>query len=255
MYIDTHLHLSNEDYNIDEVIKRAKASDVNYFITGGTNKENNLCDIELSKKYEEVYITLGFHPEYADIITEEDIKLLENQIVENSKKVVGIGEIGLDYHYGKETKEKQIWLLKKQLELAKKYHLPVVIHSRDATFDTYNILKENKVTGVIHCFSGSLETAKEYIKIGFKLGIGGVVTFKNSNLKDVVEKIDIKDIVLETDSPYLSPYRGCKNEPKNIKIISDYVGNIKKLNEKQMQKILLKNTLDIFNIKVKNMKN
>lgn len=255
MYIDTHLHLSNEDYNIDEVIKRAKASDVNYFITGGTNKENNLCDIELSKKYEEVYITLGFHPEYADIITEEDIKLLESQIVENSKKVVGIGEIGLDYHYGKEAKEKQIWLLKKQLELAKKYHLPVVIHSRDATFDTYNILKENKVTGVIHCFSGSLETAKEYINIGFKLGIGGVVTFKNSNLKDVVEKIDIKDIVLETDSPYLSPYRGCKNEPKNIKIISDYVGNIKKLSEKQMQKILLKNTLDIFDIKVKNMRN
>ena len=249
MYVDSHLHLSNEDYDIDEVIKNAKENDVNYFITGGTNKENNLCDIELAKKYEEIYITLGYHPEYADEITEEDLELLENQILENKEKVVGIGEVGLDYHYTKENKEKQIWLLKRQIEIANKYNLPVVIHSRDATFDTYNILKKMKAKGVIHCFSGSLETAKEYIKLGFKLGIGGVVTFKNSNLRDVVKEIDIKNILLETDSPYLSPIRGCKNEPKNIQLIANFIGNIKELSEKEMQIITTKNVIEVFKIK------
>ena len=251
MYIDSHLHLSNEDYDIDEVIKRAKENDVRYFITGGTNKENNLCDIELSKKYEEIYITLGYHPEYADEITEEDLELLENQLLENKEKVVGIGEIGLDYHYTKENKEKQIWLLKRQIEIANKYNLPVVIHSRDATFDTYNILKKMNAKGVIHCFSGSLEIAKEYIKLGFKLGIGGVVTFKNSKLKDVVKELNTNNILLETDSPYLSPQRGFKNEPKNIKIIANYIGGLWNLNEKEMQKIILNNTLEVFNIKAK----
>ena len=250
MYIDSHLHLSNEDYDIDEVIKNAKENDVKYFITGGTNKENNLCDIELSKKYKEIYITLGYHPEYANEITEEDLKLLEKQLLENKAKVVGIGEIGLDYYYTKENKEKQIWLLKRQIEIANKYNLPVVIHSRDATLDTYNILKEMKAKGVIHCFSGSLETAKEYIKLGFKLGIGGVVTFKNSNLRDVVKKIDIKNILLETDSPYLSPIRGCKNEPKNIKLIANFIGDIKELSEKEMQIITTKNVVDIFKINI-----
>ena len=251
MYIDSHLHLSNEDYDIDEVIKSAKENDVKYFITGGTNKENNLCDIELSKKYEEIYITLGYHPEYANEITEEDLELLERQIQENKEKVVGIGEIGLDYHYTKENKENQIKLFKRQIEIAKKYDLPIVVHSREATLDTYNILKEMNAKGVIHCFSGSIETAREYIKIGFKLGIGGVVTFKNSNLKDIVKGLDIKNFVLETDSPYLSPLRGNKNEPKNIKIIAEYIGKIKNLSEKEMQNLTTKNVIDIFNIKVK----
>jgi len=249
MYIDSHLHLSNENYDIDEVIKRAKENDVNYFITGGTNKENNLCDIELSKKYKEIYITLGYHPEYADEITEEDLVLLEKQMVENKEKVVGIGEIGLDYHYTKENKDRQIWLLKRQIEIANKYNLPVVIHSRDATLDTYNILKEMKAKGVIHCFSGSLETAKEYIKLGFKLGIGGVVTFKNSNLKEVIKELDIENIIIETDSPYLSPIRGSKNEPKNIKLIANFIGDIKGLSEKEMQIITTKNVIDVFKIK------
>lgn len=255
MYIDSHLHLSNEDYDIDNVIKNAKENNVLFFITGGTNKENNLCDIELSKKYKEVYITLGYHPEYASVITDSDLQLLENQIISNKDKVVGIGEIGLDYHYGKDDKDKQISLFKKQIELANKYNLPVVVHSRDATNDTYTILKELKARGVIHCFSGSLETAREYIKIGFKLGIGGVVTFKNSNLKDVVKSLDIDDIVLETDSPYLSPQRGNKNEPKNIKIIAEYIANIKNLDEKIVQSKTTKNVLEIYNLeKIKGQK-
>lgn len=251
MYIDSHLHLSNEDYDIDSVIKRAKLCNVNYYITGGTNKENNLSDISLSKKYESIYITLGYHPEYVKEITTDDLLLLEKQIIDNKDKVVGIGEIGLDYHYGNDNKIEQIKLFKYQLELAKKYDLPVVIHSRDATMDTYNILKESGVKGVIHCFSGSYETAINYIKIGFKLGIGGVITFKNSKLSEVVKKIDIKNIVLETDSPYLSPYRGYKNEPKNIKEIASFIINLKEIDEKTLQNITTKNVIDVFKIKVK----
>lgn len=248
MLIDTHLHLSNEDFNIDEVLKNAKEENVNYFITGGTNKENNLSDINLSLKYQEIYITLGYHPEYASSITEEDLILLEEQIKENRKKVVGIGEIGLDYHYDFYSKEKQINLFKKQLLLAKKYDLPVIIHSRDATLDTYNILKEANVKGIIHCFSGSYEMALNYINIGFKLGIGGVVTFKNSNLKEVVKQLDIKNIVLETDSPYLSPYRGSKNEPKNVAVIASFISDITKIDYETVSKITTKNAEEIFKI-------
>lgn len=246
MLIDTHLHLSNEDYNIDEVISNAKKEGVELLITGGTNKENNLCDIELSKKYKNVFITLGYHPEEVDNIKEEDLLLLEKQIIENKDKVVGIGEIGLDYHYTKEKVEEQKQLLKKQIDIAKKYNLPVVVHSRDATLDTYNILKEKKINGVIHCFSGSLETAREYIKLGFKLGIGGVVTFKNSNLKDVIKEISLNDIVLETDSPYLSPKRGSVNEPKNIKEIALFIANIKEVSLNEVSIITSNNSKKIF---------
>lgn len=252
MFIDTHCHLSNEEYDIDEVIKNANSEDVNILITGGTNKENNCSDILLSKKYKNVYITLGYHPEYASFITKKDLDDLEKQIVENKDKVVGIGEIGLDYHYGKENKEKQIELFKKQILLANKHHLPIVVHTRDATFDTINIIKELKPTGVIHCFSGSLEIAKEYINLGFKLGIGGVVTFKNSNLKNIISEIGIDNIVLETDSPYLSPKRGEKNEPRNIKLIFDFLCFLLPLDKNYIKNKLYDNSVKIFKFDKKN---
>lgn len=248
MLVDTHLHLSNEDYDIEEVLNNAKLANVKYFITGGTNKKNNLSDILLSKKYKEIYITLGYHPDEANNIKEEDLILLEEQIKENRSKVVGIGEIGLDYHYEGYDKEKQIALFKRQILIAKKYNLSVVIHSRDATLDTYNILKEANVTGVIHCFSGSYETALNYINIGFKLGIGGVVTFSNSKLKEIVKLLDIKNIVLETDSPYLSPYRGQKNEPKNIKYIAQFIADIKEMDLKNIENITTLNAKEIFKV-------
>lgn len=248
MLIDTHCHLSNEDYDIDEVIKNAKINEVEILITGGTNKENNLNDIELAKKYKNIYITLGYHPEYTDDIIDEDLKFLEKQIQENYNKVVAIGEIGLDYYYRKDNKEKQIDLLKKQISLAKKYNLPIVVHSRNATEDLYNILKSSEVKGVIHCFSGSLETANQYIKLGFKLGIGGVITFKNSNLKDIIKKIDLENIVLETDSPYLSPNRGEKNEPSNIKIIAEFIAQIKNISYENVKEITTSNVLTLYNI-------
>lgn len=248
MLIDTHLHLSNENYDIDKVIKEANLNDVKILITGGTNPKNNVEDLKLAKEYKNIYVTLGYHPEYAETITKDDLDLLEQQINDNTLKVVGIGEIGLDYHYGKINKETQKNLFKKQIEIAKKYKLPVVIHSRDATEETYNILKESEIKGIIHCFSGSLEMAKKYLKIGFKLGIGGVVTFSNSNLKEIIKVISLDDIVLETDSPYLSPERGKKNEPQNIKMIATFVANLKNTSLEEVSNITTKNAKTIFNL-------
>ena len=190
MFIDTHCHLSNEDYDdIDLVIRENREALIDKIIISGCTKESIIESIELSKKYPDVYITIGFHPSEASITSLNDLKFLEEMISYNDK-VVGIGEIGLDYHYGKDDIDLQKKLFRVQMKLAEKYKLPVVIHSRDATLDTINILKEfPNVIGDIHCFSGSVETADIYISMGYKLGIGGVLTFKNSNLYKIVEHV------------------------------------------------------------------
>ena len=218
MYIDTHCHLTSEDYDdIDLVIKENIDNNVSKIIVSGCDMESIKEGLILSNKYPSVYLTLGFHPSE---VNNYDLNYLKELL--KKPKVVGLGEIGLDYHYGKEDIDKQKELFRKQLDIATKLNIPVVIHSRDATKDTINILKEYNLKGVIHCFSGSLETAKEYINMGYLLGIGGVVTFKNSKLSDVVENISLEKIVLETDSPYLTPdpYRGKKNSSKYIPIIA-----------------------------------
>lgn len=228
MYIDTHCHLSRDDYeNIDNVILENRKNGVSKIIVSGCTEDSIMESIELAKKYEDIYLTLGYHPSEAMVATDFLLQQLEGHICNNSK-VVGIGEIGLDYYYGKETKELQILLFEKQLRLAEKLHLPVVIHSRDAIEDTLNILEKYNVSGVIHCFSGSIEVAKRFLKMGFLLGIGGVVTFKNSRLFEVVQQVGLSSIVLETDSPYLTPdpYRGCKNSSKYIPIIAQRIADI-----------------------------
>ena len=185
--------------------------------------------------------------------TEEElwksIEEISSIAVENrNNKIVAIGEIGLDYHYTKKNKEKQKELFIKQIQLANKYNLPIVIHSRDAVKDTIDILKNYKSFGVIHCFSESKEVANEYIKLGYKLGIGGVLTFKNSNLKDVIKDIPLENIVLETDSPFLSPIRGSVNEPKNIKLIAECLSNIKNITISEVAKKTTDNVCKVFNI-------
>ena len=156
----------------------------------------------------------------------------------------------MDYHYGKENRDEQIILFKKQLDLASELNLPVVIHSRDATKDTVDILKKYSLNGVIHCFSGSLEIAKEYIKMGFLLGIGGVVTFKNSKLPLVVREIPLESIVLETDSPYLTPtpYRGSVNSSKYIPIIAEKIAEIKEISTSEVASVTTNNALKLFDL-------
>lgn len=212
MQIDTHCHLSYEDYdNLDDIVKN-----IDIAITSGTNDETNKEVIDVVNKYKNIYGTLGFHPEDIDKFNDNSLNIIESNL--SNEKIVAIGEIGLDYYWVKDNKEEQKELLRSQMKLAEKYNMPVIIHSREAALDTYEILKDYKVKGTIHCFSYSYEMAEKFIKLGYKIGIGGVVTFKNSKkLQDIVEKISLEDILLETDSPYLSPepLRGKKNVPYN----------------------------------------
>ena len=247
MYIDTHCHLSSEDYDdIDNVIEDNKKALVDKIVVSGCSRESIEEVMVLKEKYNMIYVTIGYHPEYADIITLDDLDYLKGLLKES--KVVGIGEIGLDYYYGKENKEKQLWLFESQLKIAEELSLPVVIHSRDATQDTIDTLKKYNVKGIVHCFSGSLEVANIYISMGFLLGIGGVVTFKNSKLKDVVKEISLEKIVLETDSPYLTPvpYRGKVNSSKYLEYTAKFISMIKNISVLELAEITSKNASSLF---------
>ena len=251
MFIDTHCHLENKYYDdINVVINNAIDAGVNKLIISGCDKNGILEGLEYLKKYKNLYMTVGFHPEFCEVVDDKDLEWLED-IVKKNKKIVGIGEIGLDYYYTKDNKEKQIDLFKKQLDIAKRLSMPVVIHSRDAFNDTYNLLKEIEVAGVIHCFTSNIENAKKYISLGFKLGIGGVLTFKNSNLKDVIRDIDLKYLGLETGSHYLSPepFRGKLNEPKNIPLIAEKIALIKKIELNEVANITSDNAMKVFDLK------
>lgn len=249
MLIDTHCHLESNEYdNLDCVIRNMDG----YMIASGYNDSTNLEVIELVNKYDNVYGVIGIHPEEVDNITDNSFKIIEDNI--NNKKIVGIGEIGLDYYYVKDNKDKQIELFKKQIKLAEKYNKPIVVHSRDAALDTYNILKDIKVKCDIHCFSYSYEMACEFVKLGFRLGIGGVLTFKNSkNLKVVVEKLDLDNFLLETDSPYLTPepYRGSKNNPSNVLLVAKKIAEIKNLDYNEVIDILNRNAKNQFDLDIK----
>ena len=250
MFIDTHCHLSKEDYDdIDKVIEEDKEAGVDKIVVSGCSRESIDEVMNFKDKYDIVYVTIGYHPEYADNVGEKELDYLKSLL--GDKKVVGIGEIGLDYHYTKDNKDKQIWLFEEQLKIAEEFNLPVVIHSRDATQDTINTLKKYNVKGIVHCFSGSLETAKIYISMGFLLGIGGVVTFKNSKLKDVVKEIDIEFIVLETDSPYLSPvpFRGKVNSSKYLKYIAEFISDVKNISVLELAEITSNNASSLFDFK------
>lgn len=249
MLIDTHLHLDGSDEKIKKIVDRALENDVKYLIVSGSDREDNKFNTKLVDRFSNIFISVGFHPCMASDVTDDDFNFLED-IIKSCNKVVAIGEIGLDYHYGKDDKEKQIELFKRQLDLASRYNLPVVIHTREAFLDTYNILKEYNLKGVIHCFSGSLEVSEKYMELGYYLGIGGVVTFKNSKLGEVIKKIGLSRVVLETDSPYLSPFRGEINEPSNIKEIALYLASLLDISYDEVANITSSNAIDLFDLKL-----
>ena len=236
MYIDTHCHVLNEYYDdIEMVISECRNNDIEKIIVNGCDINSNREVLELVNKYDIVYGAIGFHPTELDDFKEEYFKFLEDNL--DNSKIVAVGEIGLDYHYDNTDKEKQVYIFKKQLDIASKYNKPIIVHSRDSIQDTYNILKEYRLTGSIHCFSGSVEMAREFVKIGYKLGIGGIITYKNAKtIKEVVKDIDLSYILLETDSPYLTPslYRGEDNSPKYIPIIANEIASIKGISNKEV---------------------
>lgn len=248
--IDTHCHLFRSYYeDLDNLIIKLKEHNI-YCIVNGCEYSSNIEVVELSNN-DNIYAAVGYQPTELDNIRDDYIEVLEGMLGNN--KVVAIGEIGLDYYWNKDNRNIQIEVFKKQLELASKYNLPVIIHSRDAVGDVYNILKEYNVRGVIHAFSGSYESAMEFIKIGFKLGIGGVITFKNCKLKEVVSKLKLEDIVLETDSPYLTPApnRGKRNSPLNLIYIAEYISKLKCVSVEEVISTTNKVACELFDLDIK----
>ena len=252
MFIDTHCHIDSS-VSGDVYIKNAYSANVKGLIFSFCNQDCYQAGIEFLDKYPDVFVSLGFHPEDADVITDKDLQCLDEVLV-SSSRIVAIGEIGLDYYWRKDNKEKQRDLFQKQLDLAVKHQMPVVIHCRDAIQELYDILSQykGKVKGVIHCFSGSYEMARAFIELGFVLGIGGVLTFKNSKLYQVVEKIPLSSIVLETDSPYLTPepHRGEMNESKYIPLIAKKIAQIKGISLSEVEKITTDNAKRVFDLPI-----
>lgn len=247
MFTDSHSHVYKEYYdNIDLVVDEAKQNGITRIITCGCSSEENSEIIDVTNNYPTIFGALGIHPENVSSYKNNDIDFIKKNII--NKKVVAIGEIGLDYHYSKEEKEEQIKLLETQLSLAEEYDIPVIIHSRDATLDTLTTLKKYKCRGVIHSYSGSLETAREYIKMGYLLGVNGVITFKNANIKDVIKELPLTSIILETDSPYLTPvpFRGEKNSPKNVLYVAKFVADLKNISLEELSKITNQNIERVF---------
>lgn len=252
MFIDTHMHIG-DDFGVepDLYVKNASDAQVEVLIASFCEKDDIMLSTKFVEKYKNLYACIGYHPEVSNKIVEKDYEILE-EMVKNNPKIVAIGEIGLDYYWNKDNKDKQREVFCKQLEIAEKLKLPVVIHSRDSINETYEILKKYKVSGVIHCFSGSLEMAKKFISLGFLLGIGGVVTFKNSKLFEVIEKLELTNIVLETDSPYLTPElnRGKTNESSNIFYIAQKIAEIKNIPLENVAKITTENAIRTFDLPI-----
>ena len=252
MFIDTHMHIG-DDFGVqpDLYVKNATDAQVEVLIASFCEKDDIMLSTKFVEKYKNLYACIGYHPEVSNKIVEKDYEILE-EMVKNNPKIVAIGEIGLDYYWNKDNKDKQREVFCKQLEIAEKLKVPVVIHSRDSINETYEILKKYKVSGVIHCFSGSLEMAKKFISLGFLLGIGGVVTFKNSKLFEVIEKLELTNIVLETDSPYLTPEpnRGKTNESSNIPYIAEKIAEIKNISLEKVAKITTENAIRVFDLDV-----
>ena len=248
--IDTHCHVYEEEMsNYKDIIEECDKQNIS-LIVNAVDIESSKDIISLSKTYKNVYAAIGLNYDTIDRVEEKDLIELEKLI--KTEKIVAIGEIGLDYYWTKENKDKQIKYFKAQLELAKKYDLPVIIHARDSIQDVYNILKEMNIhKGSMQCYSGSVEMAREFIKLGFKIGIDGPITYKNNKKGvEVVKNIDLKDILLETDSPYLSPEpnRGKQNSPLNLKYIAEKIAEIKGIPVEEVIEITTNNAKELYNI-------
>ena len=254
MLFDTHVHLNADQYEEDlqEVIDRAQAEKVTNMVVVGFDRKTIIRAMELVEKYDFLYAAVGWHPVDAIDMTEEDLAWIED--LASHKKVVAIGEMGLDYHWDKSPKEVQKEVFRKQIQLAKKVKLPIVIHNRDATADVVQILKEEdaqEVGGIMHCFTGSLEVAKECMEMNFYISFGGPVTFKNAKKpKEVVKEIPMEKLLIETDCPYLTPhpYRGKRNEPGYVRLVAEQIAELKELTIEEVAEKTTANAKKLFGI-------
>lgn len=252
MIFETHTHLDDKafDEDRDSVLQTCKEAGISRIVNVAASMHSCVTSIELANKYDDIYAAVGVHPSDTGELTDADMLTLKNYC--SLDKVVAVGEIGLDYYWDEPDRTVQKKWFEAQLNLAKEVNLPIIIHSRDAAADTLDIMKAHdagNIGGVIHCFSYGVEMAREYLNMGFFLGIGGVVTFKNGRkLKEVVEYTPIESLVTETDSPYLAPvpYRGKRNTSANIPIIIEEIANIKNMSIEETEQILWNNALRLY---------
>lgn len=249
MIIDTHCHVfDSEMENAEEIIKESGKNNI-HLILNGTDPSTNLEVLGLASRYDNVHAALGYFYTFADEITDEDIKILDKQL--ENDNVVAVGEIGLDYYHTKDNKDKQIELFEKMLRLGEKHGLPVIVHSRKAMQDTFDMLKSHDVVGSMHCYQGSAEMAREFVKLGFYIGIGGTLTHTgNKKTRNMVKNIDVNHILLETDSPYLAPQkkRGEMNTPLNIKYVIGKLSEELDMNEVDVVDITTDNAKRLFKL-------
>lgn len=249
--IDVHAHLDAFE-DVKDVIEEAKKRGIKKIVTAGYNLLSSKRSMEIASEFDGVYAVVGVHPENVEEVDKNYLE--EIGCFALGKKVVGIGEIGLDYHFTTETKEKQKKMFIDQIELANNLGLPIVVHSRDAMGDTLEILKTHtpKFGGLMHCYSGSIESAKELLKLNFSFSFGGVCTFKNAkNVCTVIENFPLEKIMLETDCPYLAPvpHRGERNEPKYIPLIAEKIAELKNVSLEEVVNETTENAEKLFNLK------
>ncbi|WP_226679402.1 TatD family hydrolase [Mesobacillus jeotgali] len=255
MLFDTHVHLNAEQFNEDlqEVIDRAIAEGVTNMVVVGFDEITIKKALELAENYDFLYASVGWHPVDAIDMTQEHLDWLKE--LASHPKVVALGEMGLDYYWDKSPKEIQKEVFRKQIRLAKEVQLPIIIHNRDATADIVEILKEEnagEVGGIMHCFSGSVETALECVEMNFLISLGGPVTFKNAKKpKEVAEALPLDRLLVETDCPYLTPhpFRGKRNEPAYVKLVAEQIAELKGLTLEEVAEETARNAKKLFGIK------
>lgn len=254
MLFDTHAHLNAEQFeeDLNEVIERAQQAGVQNIVVVGFDRPTITKAMELVEQYDFMYACVGWHPVDAIDMTDADLAWIEE--LASHPKVVAIGEMGLDYYWDKSPKEIQKTVFRKQIQLAKKVKLPIVIHNRDATADIVEILKEEgaaEVGGIMHCYSGSVEVAKECLEMNFYISLGGPVTFKNARKpKEVAEAIPLEKLLIETDCPYLAPHpnRGKRNEPGYVKLVAEQIAELKGITYEEVASQTTANAKKVFGI-------
>ncbi len=251
-FIDSHSHLILDPFNNDrdEVIKQAFANNISHLIQSCDNLQEIKENLKLTRNYENIYSSVGIHPHEAKTWTDTSKEEIINY--SKDKKVIAIGETGLDYYYNLSPKDIQIYVFREQVKIANETNLPLIIHTRDAFEETFSILKEEKAKqGVFHCFTGGVKEAEEALNLGFYISFSGIITFKNAiPIKEAAKIVPLEKILIETDSPFLAPipHRGKRNEPKFVSYVAEEIAKLKGLSIEEIGEVTSQNTKKLFSI-------
>ncbi|HLR68828.1 TatD family hydrolase [Virgibacillus alimentarius] len=254
MLFDTHVHLNADQFNEDkeEVINRAFDSGVKHMVVVGFDRKTIPLALEIAEQYETIYAAVGWHPVDAIDMTEEDLAWIES--LSEHPKVIALGEMGLDYHWDKSPKDVQKEVFRRQIRLAKKVNMPIIIHNREATEDIIEVLSEEnagEIGGIMHCYNDSAEYVQTFLDMNFYISLGGPVTFKNAPLpKEVAVQVPLNRLLIETDAPFLAPHpnRGKRNEPAYVKLVAEKIAQLREMRFDELGKITTENAFELFNL-------